>query len=169
MLDPVGVLLADLRARLRGPRSVRMALLKEVENRRTPALFVCLGCQLLNVHRGGSLTQFLPDDSNRMEHRKGDGSVRRHDIKIERDSALGKAIGRESISGNTYHKQAVKDVGRGLRVVATAPDGTIEALEDPSYPLLAAMQWHPERLTGEKEHFAPFKLLVDRARENAAT
>jgi hypothetical protein len=50
-----------------------------------------------------------------------------------------------------------------VKVVATAPDGTIEGLEDPSFPLMAAMQWHPERLTTEPEHLAPVKLLVEKA------
>jgi putative glutamine amidotransferase len=140
-----------------------MALLAEVEKRRMPALFVCLGCQLLNVYRGGSLDQFLPEMPGRDEHRKGDGTVRRHDVNLQPDSQLGKVIGRQRISANTYHKQAVKNVGRGLKVVATAPDGTIEGLEDPTFPLMAAMQWHPERLTAEPEHLAPFKLLVEKA------
>jgi gamma-glutamyl-gamma-aminobutyrate hydrolase PuuD len=48
-------------------------------------------------------------------------------------------------------------------VVATAPDGVIEGFEDPSLPLFAAVQWHPERLHDEPEHLAPFKLLVRKA------
>ena len=144
-------------------QNFELALLAEIEKRRTPALFVCMGCQVLNVHRGGSLTQFLPDDPKNLEHRRGEDSVRRHDITIDQNSMLGKVVGREKISANTYHKQAVKKLGRGLKVVATAPDGTIEALEDPSFPMMVATQWHPERLTDEPEHLAPFKLLVERA------
>jgi putative glutamine amidotransferase len=140
-----------------------MALLAEVERRRTPALFICMGCQVLNVHRGGSLTQFIGDDATKMEHRKGDGDVRRHDVTVDPNSTLGKAVGRQAFSTNTYHKQAVKTVGKGLKVVATAPDGTVEALEDASFPFMLATQWHPERLTDEPEHFAPFKLLVEKA------
>ena len=140
-----------------------MALLAEVERRRMPSLFVCMGCQLLNVHRGGSLTQFIPDDQSKLEHRRGEKEVRRHDVALSPDSQLGKAIGKERISANTYHKQAVKTVGRGLRIVATAPDGIVEGLEDPSFPLMAAVQWHPERLTDEAEHLAPFRLLVEKA------
>jgi putative glutamine amidotransferase len=144
-------------------QNFELALLAEVEKRRTPALFVCMGCQVLNVYRGGSLTQFLPDDPQNIEHRRGEESVRRHEVKIDPNSQFGKAVGRPVISANTYHKQAVKNVGRGLKVVATAPDGTIEALEDPSFPMMVATQWHPERLTDEAEHLAPFKLLVERA------
>jgi putative glutamine amidotransferase len=143
-----------------------LALLAEVERRRVPALAICLGCQLMNVYRGGSLTQFLPDEAGKQEHRRaGAGEpVRRHVIRVEPDSVLGKAIGKGEVSANTYHKQAVRSVGRGLRVTAVAEDGTIEALEDPTMPLFAAVQWHPERLSSEEEHLAPFRLLVEKAR-----
>ena len=67
------------------------------------------------------------------------------------------------MSANTYHKQAGNRIGRGLKVIATAPDGVVEAFEDPSFPLFAAVQWHPERLTDEAEHLAAFELLVERA------
>ena len=149
-------------------QSFELALLAEVERRRMPTLAICLGCQLLNVYRGGSLHQFLPDIEGKEEHRRaGEGQpVRRHAVKIEPDSAIGRAIGKGEVSTNTYHKQAVKGVGRGLRVTAVSDDGTVEALEDPSFPLLAAVQWHPERLNSEAEHLAPFRLLVEKAAQN---
>jgi putative glutamine amidotransferase len=150
-------------------QTFELALLAEVERRRLPALAICLGCQLMNVYRGGSLHQFLPDQDGKQEHRRAEKGepVRRHAIRIEPDSAIGRAIGRREVSANTYHKQAVKNVGRGLRVTAVADDGTVEALEDPTLPLFAAVQWHPERLTSEPEHLAPFRLLVERAASNA--
>ncbi len=92
-------------------------LLSEVERRRKPALGICLGCQLFNVHRGGSLHQFLPDlkRDNPLEHRKLDAELRRHPVKIESASKLASALGQTEISANTYHKQAVARLGRGLR------------------------------------------------------
>ena len=140
-----------------------MALLAEVERRRTPALGVCLGSQLMNVYRGGSLNQFLPDLENTLEHRRVGTELKRHDVELDLTSQIGKVIGKSKISVNTYHKQSVKDLGRGLRVIATAPDGVIEGFEDASFPLFTAVQWHPERLTDEAEHLAPFKLLVERS------
>jgi putative glutamine amidotransferase len=150
-------------------QNFELALIAEVERRRVPALAICLGCQLMNVHRGGSLTQFLPDDPNKQEHRRAAPGepVRRHAIRIEPDSVLGRAIGKPEVSANTYHKQAVNKVGRSLRVTAVADDGTIEALEDPTLPLFAAVQWHPERLNSEEEHLAPFRLLVEKALQNS--
>src|SRR5206468_6599187 len=92
------------------------ALIAEVERRRLPALGVCFGSQLMNVHRGGSLIQFLPDQkSDAIEHRRlPDEDPTRHPIKLETDSQLGRAIGKSDVSVNTYHKQAVKRIGRGL-------------------------------------------------------
>ena len=144
-------------------QSFELALLAEVERRRVPALGVCLGSQLMNVYRGGSLIQFLPDADrpDPLEHRKVGTELKRHAVTLDVDSQIGRAIGKPEISVNTYHKQAARTVGRGLRVVATAPDGVIEGFEDPTFPLFAAVQWHPERLHDEPEHLAPFKLLVD--------
>jgi gamma-glutamyl-gamma-aminobutyrate hydrolase PuuD len=142
-----------------------LALLAEIERRRVPALGVCCGSQLMNVYRGGSLIQFLPDDqrANALEHRKTGPELTRHPVSIDTQSELGAAIGKKQIQVNTYHKQAVRAIGKGLRVVATAPDGIIEAFEDPNFPLFAAVQWHPERLHDEPEHLAPFELLVSKA------
>jgi putative glutamine amidotransferase len=144
-------------------QTFELALMAEVEKRRLPALCICLGCQLLNVYRGGTLHQFIPDLPDKQEHRKLGETPPRHSIRIEPGSQLGAAIGKTEVFANSYHKQAVKEPGRGLRVVATSPDGIIEGLEDPSFPLLAAVQWHPERLADEAEHLAPFKLLVQKA------
>jgi putative glutamine amidotransferase len=142
-----------------------LALLAEVEKRRVPALGVCCGSQLMNVYRGGSLIQFLPDEARAgaLEHRKVGPELTRHAVMLDMNSELGRAIGKNEISVNTYHKQSVRAVGRGLKVIATAPDGVIEGFEDPSFPLFAAVQWHPERLSDEPEHLAPFRLLVEKA------
>jgi putative glutamine amidotransferase len=143
-----------------------MALLAEVEKRHKPLLGVCLGCQLLNVYRGGKLTQFLPDDNREepIEHRRfGLDWSKRHAINLESDSAVAKFLGKTEVIANSSHKQAVKVPGKGLRVIATAPDGVIEGIEDPSMPLFVGVQWHPERMSDEGDHLALFKLLVDKA------
>lgn len=143
-----------------------LALLAEVERRRMPALGVCLGCQLMNVHRGGSLIQFLPDHERAgpLEHRRLDDPSRRHPVSLEPGTRLAQAIGKREISVNTRHKQSIARTGNGLRVIAKAPDGVVEAIEDPAHPFFMAVQWHPENLIDEPEHLAPFKLLVDHAK-----
>ena len=93
-----------------------LALIAEVEKRRMPALGICLGCQLMNVHRGGSLNQFLPDQARdeALEHRRlapGDSS-RRHAVNLEPGTRLAAAIGKGEISVNTRHKQSVNRTGR---------------------------------------------------------
>jgi putative glutamine amidotransferase len=150
-------------------QNFELALLAEVERRRTPVLGVCFGSQLMNVHRGGSLTQFLPDQRpESLEHRKGDvEGGHRHAVRIEPGTILATTIGKDEIVANTRHKQAIDRVGKGLRVNAHAPDGVIEGIEDPSLPLYLAVQWHPENLAaaGQPEHLAPFRLLVEKAAE----
>src|SRR5687768_13763508 len=161
------------------PKAIRMndarqefefALLGEVERRRLPTLGVCFGSQLMNVYRGGSMHQFVPDLKleGGIEHRKLDREDPRHAINIDTTSQVGRAIGKKQIEGNTYHKQAMNRIGKGLKVIATSPDGVIEGIEDPTFPLFTAVQWHPERMSDRAEHLALFKLLVDKARENAA-
>ena len=149
------------------PRRERweLALLAEAERRRMPVLGICLGCQLINVHRGGSLFQFLPEvpRAGALEHRKMGDVVLRHDVVIEPDSVLAQTVGGTQISVYTYHKQAVQLAGRGLRVVARAADGVIEAVEDASLPLLLGVQWHPERISVEIEQLALFQRLISAA------
>ncbi len=147
------------------PRRQRweLALIAAADRRRMPTLGICLGCQVMNVHRGGSLHQFLPDlpRENPLEHRKVDGVLRRHDVTIDANSRLAREIGKTQVNVNTYHKQAIDRVGRGLVVTARATDGVVEAIEDPSMPLFVGVQWHPERISDEPEHLAIFRMLVE--------
>jgi gamma-glutamyl-gamma-aminobutyrate hydrolase PuuD len=142
-----------------------MALLAEVERRRMPALGICLGSQLMNVYRGGSLNQFLPDLDREplIEHRKIEGVYPRHAVSVNAESLVAQATGKTNLDVNSSHKQSVREIGRGLRIIGTAPDGVIEGIEDPSFPLFLGVQWHPERLHNEADHLALFRLLVDRA------
>ncbi len=141
------------------------ALLEAIERRKLPVMGICLGCQVMNVHRGGSLHQFLPEvpRENALEHRRLDRDSPRHAVQIDVDTRLGQIWQKPELSANTYHKQAIHRLGHNLRVVATAPDGVIEAIEDPSFPLFAAVQWHPERLSDESDHLAIFQLLIQSA------
>src|SRR5580658_2408916 len=78
-------------------QAFELALLAEVERRRVPALGVCCGSQLMNVHRGGSLIQFLPDQAGAMEHRKVGTELKRHPVKLDVNSQVGSAIGKPEI------------------------------------------------------------------------
>jgi putative glutamine amidotransferase len=143
------------------------ALIAEVERRRLPTLGICLGSQLMNVHRGGSLVQFIPDlpGDRVIEHRRMDDWNRRHPVLLEPGTQVVDRIGHPDVQVNTSHKQSVKQLGRGLRVIATSPDGVIEGIEDPSYPLFVGVQWHPERMSDEPDQLALFRMLVDHAKK----
>ena len=123
-----------------------LALLAAGERNGTPILAICRGLQLLNVARGGTLHQHLPDLQDRDEHGvPAGGAPTLHPITVDPNSLLAQALGVKTPTGACHHHQAVDRLGDGLRVVAWAADGTIEGLE----PLhtnqwLVAVQWHPE-------------------------
>lgn len=141
------------------------ALMAELEKRRTPTLGICLGSQLMNVYRGGSMQQFIPDVPREphLEHRMLEKTENRHSVILKPDSIVAKLLGKTDVLVNSSHKQAMGKIGKGLRILGTAPDGVIEGVEDPTMPLWVGVQWHPERLPGEADHEALFKMLVDKA------
>lgn len=144
-----------------------LALMREVDRRRVPTLAICMGAQVMNVCRGGSLIQFLPDHERpgALEHRAQDPDDRRHAVELRPGSMLGGIIGGSACEVNTRHKQAIARTGTGLQVVATALDGVVEAIEDPTAPLFIGVQWHPERLVEQGEQLALFKRLVEVAQK----
>jgi putative glutamine amidotransferase len=116
--------------------------------RELPILGICRGCQLVNVHFGGSLYQDLTLQApSPVRHRQVEPWERRtHRVRIEPDSKLAQIVAAEDLVINSFHHQGIKDLGAGLRVVATADDGTVEAIERPgSSSWLLGVQWHPER------------------------
>ena len=85
-------------------------------------------------------------------------------VTVAADSLLATLTGAgEALEVNSFHHQAVDVPGAGLRVVAWAPDGTVEAIEDRTRPLLLGVQWHAETLTAQLEHRALFAALVEAA------
>lgn len=143
------------------------ALLAEVEKRKLPTLGICLGSQLMNTHRGGSLIQYLPGVSRdgALEHRKLDDPSRCHDVTLHDGTTIARCLGgKRRIVVNTSHKQSVNQVGKGLRVIATSPDGVIEGIEDPNMPLFVGVQWHPERMSDQPDQLAIFQLLIEKSR-----
>ncbi len=139
------------------------ALVRAFEQRRKPILGICYGAQLLNVWRGGSLHQHLPDlPFVTLKHRRepDEPALPRHPVQLERDSRLHELIGQEQFEIVSAHHQAVKAVGRGLRVVAHSPDGVIEAVEDASLPFFIGVQWHPERDPDSPATHALFEAFI---------
>lgn len=127
-----------------------------------PLLGICLGSQWVNVAHGGSLIQDIPSEFG------GHPKNVSHMVKLESDSQLYKIFGETEFEVNSLHHQAVRDVGEGLRVVATSPDGIIEATETTSpNRFLIGVQWHPEKLMPEnKLQQKLIQAFVDAATEN---
>jgi len=112
-----------------------------IERTDKPLLGICLGNQWINVSSGGSLIQDIPSEF------KGNHRDTTHLIAVEPDSRLGRIFCETTLTVNSLHHQAVRNVGKGLRIVARCPDGIVEAVEstDPDR-FLIGVQWHPEKL-----------------------
>lgn len=105
-------------------------------------LGICRGCQVSNVYLGGTLHQHLPDVFSPVLWHSGN-ITGRHAAVVKQGSLLASLIGAGEIAINSSHHQAVDQPGEGLHIVATAPDGVIEAVEGENILLV---QWHPERM-----------------------
>src|SRR5699024_59659 len=125
-----------------------LALIEEAWKQKKPILGICRGLQLLNVASNGTLYQDLSIYEN-----------------LEVNSWLGEALGTEQVV-NSYHHQAIKEIGDAFRPVAWSKDGLIEAIEsiDPKQKVMA-VQWHPELLVKTvpeiKNVFTKFVDIID--------
>jgi putative glutamine amidotransferase len=109
-----------------------------------PILAICRGLQILNVVRGGTLHQHLPDLVEHDEHAPYPRGYGDHKVSVEPGSLIAGIVGWDSAPVPTHHHQAIDHLGKQLTATAWADDGTIEAVEDPSLPFLVGVQWHPE-------------------------
>jgi putative glutamine amidotransferase len=142
-----------------------VALARRADRLGIPILGICRGAQAINVSRGGTLHQHLPDITDGTIHHRQSMSGERtsHDVTIEPDSLLASVVGTATLAVNSFHHQAVDRLGRGLRAVAWAPDGTIEALEAPGRAFVLGVQWHAETLVAQRRERDLFTALVHAA------
>ena len=137
-------------------------LAKAAWERRLPTLAICLGCQVVNVLRGGSLHQHMPDlRAIGAAHRR---SGTRHVVELTPGTRTREILGARHLEVNSLHHQAVNRIGRGLRVTAMAPDGIVEGTEATDGRFLICVQWHPERLQDHAPHRRLFSALVSATR-----
>jgi putative glutamine amidotransferase len=127
---------------------VEITLARWARRDRLPVLGVCRGAQIMNVAFGGTLWQDLSDVPDADDHGGDDRPVHWHDIEVAEDSRLAAVLRGRSTIVNSRHHQAVRQLGHGLRTVATAPDGVIEAIEPGDGWFALGVQWHPEELPG---------------------
>jgi putative glutamine amidotransferase len=127
-----------------------LRLLEAALERELPALLICRGTQVLNVLLGGDLIGHLPDHvGERVPHRLSRERHTRHGVRLLAGSRLAAIYGSEALEVSSWHHQAIGRLGRGLRAVAWADDGVVEAVELDGAPALLAVQWHPELEAGE--------------------
>lgn len=140
-----------------------LALMRAALAARRPILAICLGVQELNIALGGSLHQHLETG---LRHSRDETGHAYHPVRIaDPSSRLREIVGADDFETNSSHHQAAARLGRGLRVTARAPDGTVEGLEpDRDHGFVVGVQWHPERIADRPEHHALFRALVDAAR-----
>lgn len=112
-----------------------------------PILGICRGAQMLNVHRGGTLHQHVPDLIGDTRYQRGGGEYTMMQVSIHPGTALSNIYGGATEVGPAamYHHQAIDQPGEGLLVSAVSPDGLVEAIELQGHPFCVAVQWHPER------------------------
>lgn len=120
--------------------AMEMALLMHALEKDMPILGVCRGHQLLNVTLGGTLIQDMVVQHNG-----------RHPVRISQKSKHLDFIGEKNgFLVNSYHHQAVDKLGNGLKAIAWAKDGTVEAIESTEHSFVVGVQWHPEMSLNEE-------------------
>ena len=152
------------------PRPDRDALEDELLSaaiiRGVPFLGICRGAQILNVNRGGTLIQHLPDVIGADTYQKGKAEFNSVDVEVAKDSLLATVLGStEPVAGDMYHHQAIGVLGTGLTVVGSTSDAVIEAIQLEGVPFGLAVQWHPEQ---RLDDIRLFEGLVDAAKTYAA-
>ena len=147
--------------------NTEIALIRAARQLRKPLLAICRGPQVLNVALGGTLYQDIPSQiPDALPHNPRDQrSARVHEVNVEPESMIARAVGDTRLSVNSLHHQSVRDVAPGLRVTATSPDGVVEGVEsaDDEWWVMG-IQWHPEEMNDAPEPWdrGLFRAFADR-------
>jgi putative glutamine amidotransferase len=141
-----------------------LALCREALRRDLPILAICRGHQVLNVATGGTLIQDIPFQLPRAVNHDPERErwETAHEVLVLPGTKLRALVGRDRIAVNSFHHQAVKDLGRSLVVCArSAVDDLIEGVEATDRRFVLGVQWHPEGFWNQEETFHPlFEALV---------
>ena len=141
-----------------------LALASGALARDMPVLGVCRGMQVLNVARGGTLHQHVPELIGHEDHRRIPGTFGDHDVRLAPGSLAARAAGGVRIPTKSHHHQAVDRIGDGLQVTGWATEDDLpEAIELPGARYALGVQWHPEADASS----VVIASLVDEARSRA--
>lgn len=147
---------------------LELALITRAIERDIPSLCICRGMQMLNVARGGTLVQHLPDLVHSDEHRRNKGTFvgNEHDVQLEHGSLAARSAGAELTMTKSHHHQAIDQLGEGLIVTGrSTSDDLPEAIELADSTYVLGVQWHPEA-DGASQIIGS---LVEQAKVSAAT
>ena len=155
-----------------GRDEFELGLIAAARSRDLPLFAICRGIQMLNVACGGTLVQDIPTQMPGASPHSfavppHEPFSLAHEIWVEKDSLLARLMNerldQDACDVNSRHHQAVKTVAPGFVASATAPDGIIEAIEDPSARFCLGVQWHPENFWRTGEFRSLFEGFVEAA------
>lgn len=147
--------------------SFELALLRRaLEQPELPILGICRGMQLMNIALGGDLEPHLPDVyGESVLHRLPPREPTTHGVRAERSGLFGEIFPDAEFPVCSWHHQAVRVLGAGLRATAHAPDGVVEGVVFEEHPFALGVQWHPEmQALDDARQLRLFAELVARAR-----
>ena len=146
-----------------------LILTRLAANRQIPILGICRGIQIMTAALGGKLYQDIHSQHSApcIKHSQElDRSYPSHTVEVAQESLLSHIFeGKERLSVNSFHHQAVKEAAPGFKVCARASDGIIEAIESTEYKSMLGVQWHPECmiLCGDESMLPLFRWLTSEA------
>jgi putative glutamine amidotransferase len=143
------------------------ALLTAAIDGEVPFLAICRGIQVLNVNRGGTLHQHLPEVVGDDRYSGDHGVFAENTVEVEDGSQVASIIGAGAHEVKSYHHQSIDAVGDGLNVTAHSGGGVVQAVELEGVPFGLGVQWHPEQDAVDDARL--FESLVEAARSYRKT
>jgi putative glutamine amidotransferase len=140
-----------------------LAVMRAVIDADVPFLAIGRGMHVLNVARGGTLTQHLPERLGNESHKPDPVKLTTHEVQLSAAGRIGRALSTGEVSVSGAHHQGINRIGSGLLTVAWTQDQVVEAVELQGHAFGVGVQWHPE----EGDDLRIFEALVAAAESSA--